>query len=53
MGTLYARLQHTATGEIRMINVPTAQTPIALSSIPNNLGIVIKAERIFELENLF
>jgi len=53
MGTLYAGPQHTATGEIRIINVPTAQTPIALSSIPNNLGIVIKAERIFELENLF
>lgn len=53
MGTLYAGPQSTATGEIKIINVPTVQTPITLSSIPNNLGFVIKAERILELESLF
>ena len=46
MGTLYAGPQSTATGEIKIINVPTVQTPITLSSIPNNLGFVIKLERI-------
>ena len=53
MGTLYAGPQHKATGEIKIINVPTAQVPITVSSIPNNLGIVIKAERILELERMF
>ena len=53
MGTLYAGPQSTATGEIKIINVPTVQTPITLSSIPNNLGFVIKSERILELESLF
>jgi hypothetical protein len=53
MGTLYAGPQHTATGEIIIANVPTKQIPVAVSSIPNNLGLVIKSERIFELEKLF
>jgi V8-like Glu-specific endopeptidase len=53
LGTLYAGPQHTAEGEVRIINVPTAQKPISLSRIPNNLGLVIKSERIKELENLF
>lgn len=53
LGTLYAGPQHTAEGDIQIINVPTAQRPIAISKIPNNLGLVIKAERIIELENLF
>ncbi len=54
MGTLYAGpQQHTATGEIKIIDIPTAQTPVAISRIPNNLGLVIKSNRILELEKLF
>lgn len=53
LGTLYAGPQHTATGEIKIIEVPTSQKPIALSSIPNNLGLIIKSEKIKELETLF
>lgn len=53
MGTLYAGPQHTARGEIEIIDVPTSQKPIAISSIPNNLGLVIKSERIKEIEVLF
>jgi len=53
MGTLFAGPQHTATGEIQIVDVPTSQKPIAVSSIPNNLGLVIKSTRIRELENLF
>ena len=53
LGVLYAGPQFTAQGEIRIVTVPTKQIPISLSSIPNNLGLVIKAERIKELENLF
>ncbi|MGM9509713.1 S1 family peptidase [Larkinella sp. GY13] len=53
LGALYAGPQHTAQGDIQIVNVPTGQRPIALSRIPNNLGLVIKAERITELEQLF
>ena len=53
LGTLYAGPQHTATGEIKIINVPTSQKPVVISSIPNNLGLIIKSERIKELENLY
>lgn len=51
LGVLYAGPQATATGEIIM--TPNIQRPIAVSQIPNNLGLVIKSERILELENLF
>ncbi len=53
LGTLYAGPQYTAKGEIEIIDVPTSQKPIALSRIPNNLGFIIKSERIKELESLF
>lgn len=53
MGILYAGPQHTATGEIKVMTVPTRQQPVAFSRIPNNLGVVIKSERILELEKLF
>lgn len=53
MGILYAGPQHTATGEIRIVNVPQLQVPTAISRIPNNLGLVIKSERLLELEKLF
>jgi hypothetical protein len=53
MGTLYAGPQYKSTGEIHIVNVPTVQKPIVLTDIPNNLGLVIKSERIKELELLF
>jgi hypothetical protein len=53
LGALYAGPQYTAQGEIQVVNVPTSQQAIALSRIPNNLGLVIKSERILELEQLF
>lgn len=52
MGVLYAGPQHTATGEIEVVTVPTRQVPISISRIPNNLGMIIKSERILELEEL-
>ncbi len=51
LGILYAGPQATAKGEIIM--TPNIQRPIAISQIPNNLGLIIKAERILELEKLF
>lgn len=53
LGVLYAGPQHTVSGEIKIIEVPVSQKPIAISTIPNNLGIIIKAERIIELEEQF
>ena len=53
LGLLYAGPQHTATGEVRIVNVPTQQRAIAISNIPNNLGLVIKAERLQEMDVLF
>jgi V8-like Glu-specific endopeptidase len=51
LGVLYAGPQATATGEIIM--TPNFQRPIAVSQIPNNLGLIIKSERILEMEQLF
>lgn len=51
LGVLFAGPQASATGEIVM--TPNLQRPISVSKIPNNLGLVIKAERILELEELF
>ena len=50
LGILYAGPQHTAAGDIVIANVPTASKPIAISRIPNNLGIIIKSERLRDFE---
>jgi hypothetical protein len=52
LGLLYAGPQHTATGEVRVVNVPTQQRAVAISTIPNNLGLVIKAVRLGEMDAL-
>lgn len=53
LGILYAGPQAIAQGEIHTVKIPTVDKNIAVSRIPNNLGYVIKAERILELEKLF
>lgn len=53
LGILYAGPQAIAEGEVHTVVIPTVEKNIALSHIPNNLGYVIKAERILELEKLF
>lgn len=50
LGTLYAGPQHTAAGEVRVVNVPTANKPISISTIPNNLGLVIHASKLDDFE---
>jgi hypothetical protein len=52
LGLLYAGPQHTASGEVRIINVPTQQRAIAISTIPNNLGLIIKAGRLLEMDDV-
>jgi V8-like Glu-specific endopeptidase len=51
LGIVYAGPQATAAGEIIMS--PNLQKPMTISKIPNNLGLIIKSERILELEELF
>lgn len=53
LGILYAGPQHNAQGQIEIIDVPTIQKPITISRIPNNLGLIIKSERLLELEQKF
>jgi hypothetical protein len=48
LGILYAGLMYTASGEIRVIDVPTQLG--AVTHIPMNLGLVIKSHRLLEFE---
>ena len=49
LGILYAGPQLTVTGEIKVVNIPNMQQKqLAISHIPNNLGYVIKSERIMD-----
>ena len=50
LGTLYAGPQFDAEGELHIVPVPTATKAITISRVPVNVGVVIKAERILELE---
>ena len=52
LGVLFAGPQHVAEGEIQTIEIPLAQVPISLSNIPNNLGFVIKAQKIAEFRRI-
>ncbi len=52
VGVLYAGHMHDVTGHPVPVPIPTAVTRDQ-PWVPNNLGIVIKAERIKELERLF
>ncbi len=48
LGILYAGPQFTATGDVRVVEVPTVQQAISITTIPNNLGFVIKAKRLLD-----
>lgn len=52
LGVLYAGPQHTATGEIKVMNIPVRQEPISISRIPNNLGLVIKSNKLMDFEEI-
>lgn len=53
VGVLHSGFEHRVDGKIVPVQIPTAIVPIPRTQIPNNLGIVLKAERIKELERLF
>ncbi|UXM82709.1 hypothetical protein N7V09_03630 [Shewanella seohaensis] len=52
LGVLYAGPQHTASGEIVLKPVPTSNVPMSLTSMPNNLGYVIKATELGAIESI-
>lgn len=52
LGVLYAGPQHTVTGDIQIIKVPTLEKPISIQSIPNNLGMVIKSKNLLAIEDV-
>lgn len=52
LGTLYAGPQHTATGEVIVVNVPTGTKSMFVGGIPNNLGLVIHAKELLSFESL-
>ena len=51
LGILYAGPQYNAKGDLKFSTLPNM--PFTLTSIPTNLGIIIKSERIREFEKLF
>ena len=52
LGILYAGPQHTIHGDIQVVTVPIQQKPISVAAIPNNLGIVIKADQLNAFEGM-
>lgn len=50
LGILYAGPQHSARGDIVIETIPTVDRPVAISRIPNNLGLVIRSERLRDFE---
>ena len=50
LGVLYASPRYTIEGEITVVEIPTQNVPIAKSSIPSNLGHVIRASKILDFE---
>jgi hypothetical protein len=53
LGILYGGPQYTVTGDVRIMQVPTADIPVSISRIPNNLGMVIKARELKPLDEIF
>lgn len=52
LGILYAGPQFTAEGEVVVVTVPTQHQAIAVSKIPMNLGVVIKARCLLDFDNV-
>lgn len=51
LGVLYAGPQHFIKGEVQVEDI--ALTPVSIVGVPNNLGVVIKAENLAYFEELF
>ena len=53
LGTLYAGPQFSASGEIRVVTIPTDHKPIPVTNVPMNLGNVIKVEKLHAFRDIF
>jgi len=54
VGILYAGPQLTVTGDIKIVTVPNVQQKaMSVSHIPNNLGYIIKSERLLDFVPIF
>lgn len=54
LGILYAGPQLTVTGEIKVVTIPNVQQKaLSVSHIPNNLGYIIKSERLLDFVDIF
>lgn len=49
LGVLYSGPQYTVAGTLAFANIPVLPTPVM--SIPNNLGVIIKAKTILDIED--
>lgn len=52
VGIIYAVAQHTVNGEIKIVEAPVAKTSVAITQIPNNLGVAIHARKLKEFEGI-
>lgn len=52
VGILYGGIEMNLHGEIHMIEAPTANMPVVNSNLPINTGVIIKAEKLFQLETV-
>jgi hypothetical protein len=52
LGVLYAGPQHRVDGTVDIVPVPTANKLVSVSTIPNNLGIVIKSRKLREFDDI-
>lgn len=52
VGVVYAVAQHKVTGDIEIVDIPAAKTPISSTLIPNNLGVVIHARKLLNISLL-
>lgn len=53
LGIIYAVFKYTVEGKVERIPIPVNEKTIAISEIPNNLGVVIKSERLVDFDRIF
>lgn len=52
LGILYAGPQHIAVGEMKIVPIGNPTRTVSVASIPNNLGVVIKADRLRDFDQI-
>lgn len=52
LGVLHAGPQYTASGVIRIVDVPTARNLVSSTAVPTNLGLCIKSERLRDFDDI-